>query len=362
MANPNLKLHKEVVQHSYNGKAVRFRLVENEVFIPVTDLRNLLNIKFTEYPAHNLCASASRIVFYANGTSLQSIVSYDIENLCLCGKHRKLTKAEQDKIEWTRSMCRSIKDDEANRELEATDSAIRVFTSQFGPMRVTVDAQNNPCFCLSDVCSVLDLTAKEVKRRLDDEVISKHPISDTLGRQQLALFVSEDGLYDVILDSRKPEAKKFRKWVTSEVLPSIRRTGGYVVVHEDDDPEVVIARGMMAAKEALERAEQRAIAAESQLQIAAPKVNYYDAVIEDRELFALSQLAGELGMNAASLRLRLFKEGVVTARKGVLEVTPEYESWGEKIPKKRGRYQHTFYWNKTGRAGVFNIINPEMPK
>lgn len=66
-----------------------------------------------------------------------------------------------------------------------------------------------------------------MRQRLDDGVVSTHPIIDSLGRTQQANFVNEDGLYDVILDSRKPEAKKFRKWVTSEVLPSIRKTGQY---------------------------------------------------------------------------------------------------------------------------------------
>ncbi|MEX3715416.1 ORF6C domain-containing protein [Cytobacillus horneckiae] len=83
-------------------------------------------------------------------------------------------------------------------------------------------------FLLRDLCNILELgQTSAVKRRLDDDVISNHPIQDSLGRTQQATFVNEDGLYDVILDSRKPEAKRFRKWITSEVLPSIRKTGKY---------------------------------------------------------------------------------------------------------------------------------------
>lgn len=86
----------------------------------------------------------------------------------------------------------------------------------------------NPLFLLKDVCSILGLEqVAGVKRRLDDDVISNHPIRDALGRTQQATFVNEDGLYDVVLESRKPEAKSFRKWITSEVIPSIRKTGGY---------------------------------------------------------------------------------------------------------------------------------------
>jgi len=83
-------------------------------------------------------------------------------------------------------------------------------------------------FLLKDLCEILGLSnPRMVKDRLDDDVSSTYPIQDRLGRTQQATFVNEDGLYDVILDSRKPEAKKFRKWITSEVLPSIRKTGAY---------------------------------------------------------------------------------------------------------------------------------------
>ena len=83
-------------------------------------------------------------------------------------------------------------------------------------------------FLLNDLVKILGLSnSRMVKERLDDDVSSTYPIQDSLGRTQQATFVNEDGLYDVILDSRKPEAKRFRKWITSDVLPSIRKTGSY---------------------------------------------------------------------------------------------------------------------------------------
>lgn len=92
-----------------------------------------------------------------------------------------------------------------------------------------VDDKGEPKFKLSDVCEILEIGhVATVKRRLGDDVVSNHPIQDRLGRTQQATFVNEDGLYDVILDSRKPEAKKFRKWITSDVLPSIRKHGAYM--------------------------------------------------------------------------------------------------------------------------------------
>ena len=92
-----------------------------------------------------------------------------------------------------------------------------------------IDDKGEPKFKLSDVCKILEIgNPSQVKTRLEDGVISNEGILDSLGRTQQATFVNEDGLYDVILDSRKPEAKKFRKWITSDVLPSIRKHGAYM--------------------------------------------------------------------------------------------------------------------------------------
>lgn len=100
---------------------------------------------------------------------------------------------------------------------------VQIFNNpEFGGIRVIV-IDNTPLMCLADLCKALELDASQVNRRLEDVVVTKHPIVDSLGRTQNAMFVNEDGMYDVILDSRKPEARKFRKWVTSDVLPSIRK-------------------------------------------------------------------------------------------------------------------------------------------
>lgn len=106
---------------------------------------------------------------------------------------------------------------------------IEIFRNEaFGEIRVSGTSEQ-PLFCLADICKVLELgNPSQVKSRLGDGGISNEVIPDSLGRQQEATFVNEDGLYDVILDSRKPQAKAFRKWITSEVLPSIRKHGAYM--------------------------------------------------------------------------------------------------------------------------------------
>lgn len=131
-------------------------------------------------------------------------------------------------------------------------SAIQVFNSpQFGEIR-TAGTSEDPLFCLSDVCSVLGLRQGDVKQRLDKGVVSTQPL-ETAGGIQQANFVNEDGLYDVILDSRKPQAKAFRKWITSEVLPAIRKTGGYIATKQGDTSEEIMARALIIAQNTITR-------------------------------------------------------------------------------------------------------------
>lgn len=124
---------------------------------------------------------------------------------------------------------------------------IEIFKNErFGEVRVAGTSEQ-PLFCLADVCKVLELDSSQVMKRLDDGVVTIHPITDSLGRAQNANFVSEDGLYDVVLESRKPQAKAFRKWVTSEVLPSIRKTGTYSVQKQFEIPQSFSEALLLAA-------------------------------------------------------------------------------------------------------------------
>lgn len=122
-------------------------------------------------------------------------------------------------------------------------------TKMFEGQKLTIIEKNGePNFLLKDVCRILEIgNHRHVKNRLDKGVVSNYPLK-TAGGTQKATFVNEDGLYDVILDSRKPEAKKFRKWITSEVIPSIRKTGSYNTVDTSQlSPELQIMNQMVKA-------------------------------------------------------------------------------------------------------------------
>jgi len=132
------------------------------------------------------------------------------------------------------------------------------------PVRVVM-IDGEPWFVLADLCKVLGLTTPaKVVERLDDGVSLTHPISDSLGRTQQATIVSEPGMYEVVIRSDKPEAVKFRRWITGEVLPQIRKTGGYGAPAALPDRKT-LAQWVVEAEERAEReaaarleAEQRA--------------------------------------------------------------------------------------------------------
>ena len=113
--------------------------------------------------------------------------------------------------------------------MESTNE-VQVFTNpEFGEVRtLTIDGM--PWFVLKDVCEVLGIADhKAAARRLEGDEVCQTPLIDSIGRKQETTVINESGLYSVILRSNKPKAKTFRKWVTSEVLPAIRREGAYVL-------------------------------------------------------------------------------------------------------------------------------------
>lgn len=188
----------------------------------------------------------------------------------------------------------------------------------FGQIRIIQNAQGEPLFCLTDLCVSLDLRASDVKRRLDDDVVSTHTVKDSLGRKNLLCFVNEDGLYDVILDSRKPEAKAFRKWVTSEVLPQIRKTGGYIPVAQEDDEKTILAKAVQilmktveVQKQSLEA--QRLELAEQDVEIArlAPKAEYAEEVLMSPTCYTMTQVAKSLSMTVQQLQRQLHQMRII---------------------------------------------------
>lgn len=183
---------------------------------------------------------------------------------------------------------------------------MQVFNYKRNQVR-TVELNNEPWFVLKDVCAVLELgSAHKVADRLDEDERNQIPLTDAIGRKQETTIISESGLYNVILRSDKPEAKPFRKWVTAEVLPSIRKTGGYMI--PQDYPSAL--RALADAEE-----QKLKLLAENQRQAQViadfePIRQYVDTILESKGTMATSQIAADYGLTAQKLNKILHDGGI----------------------------------------------------
>lgn len=191
---------------------------------------------------------------------------------------------------------------------------IQVFNNpQFGAVR-TAGTADNPMFCLADVCQAIGIAnARNVKSRLDEEDVHLVDTPTAGGTQQIT-FVTESGLYDVIIRSDSEQAKPFRKWVTSEVLPSIRKHGMYAteatVESMLNDPENAILMLQAYQRERKERlaAQQQVEKLEAQAIEDKPKIIYADAVKGSTSSCLIGELAKMIAQNGYPIgEKRLFQ-------------------------------------------------------
>ena len=146
---------------------------------------------------------------------------------------------------------------------------ITIFNHLGNNIRVMTDEQGEPLFVLNDICTALGITnTRNVAGRLDGDDVRPADIIDNLGRTQKTNVVTEAGLYEVIIRSDKPEAKTFRRWVTSEVLPSIRKHGMYATPATID---AIIADPDMGIRLLTTLKEERAARAKAEAEIEAQR-------------------------------------------------------------------------------------------
>jgi len=219
-----------------------------------------------------------------------------------------------------------------------------------------VGTPDQPFFVLADVCSVLELgNVSQVKSRLEDGVISNEGISDKFNRTQRVTVINEDGLYDVILDSRKPIAKKFRKWVTSEVLPAIRQDGGYIATTVEQTTEEIMARAVLVANKALERIQKE------RDQIASEK----EALLHSGKLYTSTEIAKELGLRSATALNQLLGDNKIQYRVNKTWVlSAKYADKGYTSIKQHvldnGRTVYDRKWTGIGRDFLIQKFGSEV--
>lgn len=192
------------------------------------------------------------------------------------------------------------------RELlyEQIQDTLRVFDYNGKSIR-TMEFNGQPWFVAIDVCNVLEIAnSRDAVARLDED--EKNTVGLTDGNKRgnpNTAIVSESGLYSLILGSRKPEAKQFKRWITHEVIPSIRKTGGYIAGQETLSPEELMAKALLVAKQTLAERDARInelSCANSELtvqnQILLPRAQYFDELVDRNLLTNFRETAKELGI------------------------------------------------------------------
>lgn len=189
------------------------------------------------------------------------------------------------------------------------NNEIQRFDFRGASLRTLTDEEGEPWFVLKDCMSILDLgNPTETVKMFDDDEFSTTEVIDSIGRRQQAYIISEPGLYRLVMRSRKPEAKEFQRWVTHDVLPQIRRTGGYIPTSESDSDEDIMARAVLVARKTIERKNQQIASQQSRIVELEPKARFADAVAASDGTCLVGELAKMLRQNGMDIgQNRLFR-------------------------------------------------------
>ena len=220
---------------------------------------------------------------------------------------------------------------------------------EFGAVR-SILIDSDPWFVAADVCKALELEkTNRALSRLDDDEKGAHSVSTPGGRQRMSI-ISESGLYSLILGSRKPEARAFKRWITHEVIPSIRKHGAYMTdslldaleAHPEAVPEYL---NRLRSENARNRELTR------RLRLALPKAEYYDAFVDPADCTNIRTTAKELGVPEKQFT-RYLEEKKYLFRDKNRKLFPRA------VKKSAGLFLVRDFCTERGKLGHYTLITP----
>lgn len=253
---------------------------------------------------------------------------------------------------------------------------IKIFNNPlFGEVRVFI-VNNEPWFVGKDVALLLGYAKPEnaLSTHVDDEDKTITLIQGTGSNYKSnTTIINESGMYSLVFGSRLKTAKEFKRWVTSDVLPSIRKTGGYLATTQEDTPELIMARALQVAQatinrhqQMLEQANERIALQDTQLKLQAPKVKYVDDVLQSVNTYTSTQMSKELGLREAEQLHKILKEkGVMFKQSGQWMLTAKYCEHGYTKPRTHQFTRNdgsvgtstTTVWTEKGRVFLHDMFN-----
>lgn len=244
----------------------------------------------------------------------------------------------------------------------------------------------NPLFRASDVADWLHNTnVSNMVKKVDEDEVTKFNLGS---RQGETLFLTENGLYEILMLSRKKEAKQFKKGV-KKILHEIRTKGGYLATTQNDTPATILARAMKVADEVIAEHEKRIKeleeqgrhqeivieqkdaqidAQDKQIKIAAPKAEYYDNTLASTTCITTTQVADDLHITARSLNTKLKELGIIYSQSGQWHLKMPYKGWNL-AGTRTYNYQSsngeiststTLVWNQRGKRFIIALYNNDF--
>ena len=246
---------------------------------------------------------------------------------------------------------------------------MQVFTFEGNDVR-TVVKDGNPWWVLKDVCDALTLTTPtRVAERLEEDEVSQTHVIDSIGRSQETTIINESGLYNVIIRSDKPNAARFRRWITHSVLPSIRKHGMYAADELLDNPDLLIcALEAIKAERAKSKLLEETVGVQAQQIVEMhPKVSYYNIILNCADAISITQIAKDYGKSAIWLNSYLHDKGIQFKQGDIWLLYQKYAEQGYTCTKthnylgKEGTMHakvHTYYTQK-GRLFLYGLLKED---
>ena len=253
-------------------------------------------------------------------------------------------------------------------------SNIKIFENpEFGSIR-TVEINNEPWFVGKDICDILGYQngSRDINRHVDEEDRQNYQ-NGTFESNRGLTIINESGVYALILSSKLPQAKEFKRWVTHEVLPSIRKHGAYLTDNALEEaltsPDFLIklATQLKEEKEARLKAEQKTIEQEKTIEVLKPKADYTDMILKNNSLVTITQIAKDYGMSGKAMNSKLHEMKIIYNLNGQWLLYSKYQSQGyvhsETFPiKHKNGYEDTKMntkWTQKGRLFLYERLKAQ---
>ncbi len=242
-------------------------------------------------------------------------------------------------------------------------NSLQVFNFKQNEVR-TVLKDGEPWFVAKDVCDVLEIgNSRQALTRLDQDEKASVTLNDGSQNRHLTI-VNEPGLYTLVLSSRKPEAKEFKRWITHEVIPAIRKTGSYSIMDS-----YAIADPIERAKRWIEEEQERQklqtenLVLTQQVNELQPKASYYDLVLQNKSLLSITKIAKDYGMSGMALNKKLHELGVQYKQGDIWLLYAKYQDKGYTQTTTHvidaDKAKVSTKWTQKGRLFIYALLKNE---